>query len=91
MLFTEAKLHRLRNQDLYHELLKIKGVGPKVAACIMLFCFHRLDIAPVDTWIKKAIAQLTIEEQNEILQGRYCGVAQQYIFYYLQHLQKDQL
>lgn len=84
-------LQSLTNQDLYHELLKIKGVGPKVAACIMLFCFHRLDIAPVDTWIKKAIAQLTIKEQNEILQGRYCGVAQQYIFYYLQHLQKDQL
>ncbi len=84
-------LQFLPNEDLMRELLKIKGVGPKVAACIMLFCFHRLDIVPVDTWIKKAIVQLTNEEQKNILCGQYSGVAQQYIFYYLQHLHKDQL
>lgn len=84
-----ATLQQLSNHDLKYELLKIAGVGPKVAACIMLFAFHRLDITPVDTWIKKAITQLNSEEQQSILSGPYAGIAQQYIFYYLQHLQKE--
>ena len=84
-------LAQLPNRELQRELLKISGVGPKVAACIMLFAFHRLDIAPVDTWIKKAIAQLTSTEQANILHGPYAGIAQQYIFYYLQHLQREVL
>ena len=79
-------LSELPNDKLRQELLKISGVGPKVAACIMLFAFHRLDVAPVDTWIKKAIAQLSPQEQKIILYGPYAGIAQQYIFYYLQHL-----
>lgn len=85
------KLQRLNQIDLQCELLKIKGVGPKVAACIMLFAFHRFDTAPVDTWIKKALAQLSQEEQKIILHGQYAGVAQQYIFYYLQHLHREVL
>ena len=87
--FTD--LQRLSNAELQRELLKIKGVGPKVAACIMLFAFHRLDTAPVDTWIKKAIAQLSPTEQQTILHGPYAGIAQQYIFYYLQHLHREVL
>ena len=86
-----ASLQQLSNAELQRELLKIKGVGPKVAACIMLFAFHRLDTAPVDTWIKKAIAQLSQEEQAIILHGPYAGIAQQYIFYYLQHLHREVL
>ena len=85
------QLQDLPNKELFCELTKIKGVGPKVASCIMLFAFHRLDIAPVDTWIKKAIAQLSPKEQQNILTGEFAGVAQQYIFYYLQHLHKDVL
>ncbi len=86
-----TQLQKLPNCELQHELLKISGVGPKVAACIMLFAFHRLDIAPIDTWIKKALAQLTVAEQQNILHGPYAGIAQQYIFYYLQHLQREVL
>ncbi len=86
-----VKLQSLPNAELQHELLKISGVGPKVAACIMLFAFHRLNVAPVDTWIKKAITQLSTEEQQIILHGPYAGIAQQYIFYYLQHLQREVL
>ena len=86
-----AQLQKLDNQKLQHELLKICGVGPKVAACIMLFAFHRLDVAPVDTWIKKAIVQLSPDEQAMILHGQYAGIAQQYIFYYLQHLHRKVL
>ncbi len=86
-----SQLQKLNNHELQRELLKMSGVGPKVAACVMLFAFHRLDTAPVDTWIKKAIAQMSTAEQQKILQGQYAGIAQQYIFYYLQHLQREML
>ena len=35
------------------ELIKIYGVGPKVADCVMFFGYHRSDSFPVDTWIEK--------------------------------------
>ena len=40
-------------KELKKELLKLKGVGPKVADCIALFGFYRTDSFPVDTWIEK--------------------------------------
>ena len=48
-------LYDLPDEDLYAELIKIKGVGDKVARCVMLFAFHRLGIAPVDTWMERAV------------------------------------
>jgi len=75
-----VELGKLNNFELRKRLMAFPGVGPKVADCIMLFAFHRLDIVPVDTWIKKA--------EEKIPSHRYAGVAQQYVFYYLQHLRK---
>jgi N-glycosylase/DNA lyase len=84
-------LRALPGNELGLELMKIYGVGPKVRDCIMLFAspLHRLGVAPVDTWIRKAIAQLDQKEASEIFNHKYAGVAQQYIFYYLQHLRKE--
>jgi N-glycosylase/DNA lyase len=66
-------------------LLTLPGVGAKVADCILLFALHKLDVAPVDTWIKRALEKLG----KEVLKGTYAGVLQQYIFYYTQHLRKE--
>lgn len=81
-----AELDALDDEALRKRLMSFAGVGPKVAACIMLFAFHRLSVAPVDTWIKKAIEQIGESESAELFSHRYAGVAQQYIFYYMQHL-----
>lgn len=71
-------------------LLEQKGIGPKVADCILLFGLHHLQAFPVDTWIKKAMRSLymTPEAQSpEIIKyalehfGAYAGMAQQYMFY----------
>ena len=73
------------------DLIKIKGVGPKVADCICLFGLNYLDAFPVDTWIKKVMETLylkraaTNKEIWEFAQkafGEYAGIAQQYLFYY---------
>ena len=84
------KLSKLDNAALKKQLLTLTGVGPKVCACIMLFAggLHRLDVAPVDTWIGKSIEMLGENDKAAIFNHKYAGVAQQYIFYYLQHLRK---
>ena len=87
----DTALAALSDVELNKALLALAGVGPKVAACIMLFAFHRLAVAPIDTWLKKAITQLTPSEQACILHGEYAGVAQQYIFYALRHLHQSLL
>lgn len=72
-------------------LLKLKGIGPKVADCICLFGLNYLDAFPVDTWIKKVMETLflkrsaTNREIGEYAKnafGEYAGLAQQYLFYY---------
>ena len=63
------------------ELLKIKGVGPKVAECTLLYGFHKLEAFPVDVWMKKAMQVLFPNKTPEMF-GKYAGIAQQYIFHY---------
>ena len=64
------------------ELLKLTGVGVKVADCICLFGLHHMDGFPIDTHIKQV---LEAEYKDGFPFERYkgfAGVIQQYIFYY---------
>ncbi|AIF83630.1 3-methyladenine DNA glycosylase/8-oxoguanine DNA glycosylase [Candidatus Nitrososphaera evergladensis SR1] len=38
------------------ELLKVYGIGPKIADCILLFSLEKLDAFPIDVWIARALA-----------------------------------
>ncbi len=42
-------------EDAKKELMKIKGVGPKVADCVLLFGARRYEVFPVDVWVKRVI------------------------------------
>ena len=66
------------------ELMKIKGVGEKVADCTLLYGYNRLEVVPKDVWINRAIKVLfpSTEDLTEIF-GEYAGVAQLYIFNYV--------
>ncbi len=77
-------------------LLKLPGVGPKVADCIMLFSTLKcLDVFPVDVWVRRVMNELYFKlpdekslkrEQIEKLAsekyGNLRGIAQQYLFYW---------
>ena len=66
-------------------LCGIKGVGPKVASCALLFGFARYDAFPVDVWIKRVIEKYFSDGANDFspdMLGPYAGIAQQYLFYY---------
>ncbi len=62
-------------------LMKICGVGPKVADCVLLFSASHLEAFPVDVWIKRALKTLYPQREDTDF-GRYGGIAQQYLFVY---------
>lgn len=62
-------------------LMGIRGVGPKVAACVLLYGLHRLDAFPEDVWIKRAMNTFLPTTTREDL-GSYAGVAQQWLYHY---------
>lgn len=62
-------------------LMQIKGVGPKVSDCVLLFGFHRLECFPTDVWIQRVMSTFYPKGlPTEILP--YAGLAQQYLFHY---------
>jgi N-glycosylase/DNA lyase len=67
-------------------LMKIKGIGPKVAACTLLFGFDRTDAFPVDVWVKRVIEKYFPAPFDAASLGAYAGLAQQYLFYYERYL-----
>ncbi|MBR4110693.1 MAG: 8-oxoguanine DNA glycosylase [Clostridia bacterium] len=84
------KIEKMPLNDAKKELMKIPGVGAKVADCILLFSMKKKEAFPVDTWIKKVMNELYLDSTNitKINEyaskrfGMYAGIAQQYLFYY---------
>lgn len=63
-------------------LMQIKGVGPKVSDCALLYGFYRIETMPIDVWVKRALAQFYPDGFPESLKP-WSGIAQQYIFNYI--------
>lgn len=85
------ELKKMNSKDSREYLLKLKGVGPKVASCIELFGLHNMDLFPMDTWSKKIYRILGFKEEANIEKMErnlvdyfkgLSGYAQQYLFYY---------
>lgn len=91
-----TKIEQMEDTNLMREeLLKLDGVGPKVADCILLFALKRLDVFPIDVWVRRVMNDLYIHNEDEEkvnkkeLQkladekfGDLSGLAQQYLFYW---------
>lgn len=75
------------------ELMQLRGVGGKIADCVLLFAGGHNAAFPVDVWIKKALQDLYFPRRRaseERLQrfaathfGPQGGYAQQYLFHYM--------
>ncbi len=79
--FLES-LAELSDMELVERLKTIRGVGDKVANCVALFAYHRVDRAPVDVWIKRAIDKDFSGTNVFDAFGKNAGILQQYVFYY---------
>jgi N-glycosylase/DNA lyase len=71
------------------ELCRIKGVGPKVAACALLFGFEKTDCFPIDVWVKRLMQEYYGGEVKGSDFGRYAGLAQQYLFYHRRYIEGE--
>ena len=81
---NEINLHEIKKMPVEQarkELMKIKGVGPKVADCTMLYGMGKKECFPMDVWMKRAMEVLFPNLTPEDF-GTNAGIAQQYIFHY---------
>lgn len=63
------------------ELIKIKGVGEKVAQCALLYGFGKADAFPIDVWVRRIMEELYPDGLPECM-GDERGIAQQYLFHW---------
>ncbi|MDD6484991.1 MAG: DNA glycosylase [Clostridiales bacterium] len=84
-------LDQMPTADAKSTLMSVKGIGEKVANCILLFGMGRCEAFPVDVWIKRimehcyfdceqpksSIARLADEKFSDL-----GGYAQQYLFFW---------
>ena len=98
VLNKDFDIDKLLYQDtnsIREELLKLDGVGEKVADCILLFGFNKFDVFPVDVWVRRVMNELYIHDEDEtkvnkkeirkIAKEKFLGIeglAQQYLFYW---------
>lgn len=91
-LITEDDLRamvRAPSEELRSRLISLPGVGDKVADCVSLFGFGRLDSFPIDVWIERALGRLygiegsyrTLREFAARRFGPFAGYAQEYLYY----------
>ena len=87
--FFLTRLETLDTDNAYKELMNIKGIGPKVASCILMFGYGRFNAFPIDTWAKKFLMNKynihNIKELQKELHTKYkenVGLVIQYMFNY---------
>jgi N-glycosylase/DNA lyase len=85
-------LARMSTEEARKALLKIKGIGPKVADIILLYTLGKPDAFPMDVWLKRALMREYFSGKNvndSKLRnfalnyfGEHAGIAHLYMFYY---------
>lgn len=74
------ELVSLPTSEARNRLMEIKGVGLKVADCILLFGLGRYEVFPKDVWIKRVLSEIYGTEDDNGMFGDYGGIVQQYLF-----------
>lgn len=84
--FLDNDINEYFRYNIEDNLLNLLGVGDKVASCVLLFAFHKLDAFPIDTWIEQIIDDKYDGLFDDTLYEPYQGLVQQYMFYYYRYL-----
>ena len=82
------KINNMNTLDALDYLMGFKGIGLKIASCILLFGYSRLDVFPIDTWVKKYMMDTykindikKIESFTKERYKEYSGLVIQYMFH----------
>lgn len=80
-------IFEMNSEDSLRYLMSFRGIGMKVASCILLFAYGKYDVYPIDTWVKKYMdVNYGIKDEKKIKDfckekyGKYSGLAIQYMF-----------
>lgn len=85
------KLNDMSYEDAKKELIKLPGVGEKIADCVLLFAYNKFEAFPVDVWMKRVMEELYLKKETSVKKisefgrhkfGRYAGYAQQYLYHW---------
>lgn len=90
--FDPEALTAMETAEARAALCTLPGIGRKVANCILLFAYERLEAVPVDVWIGRILGSFRspnskkatpdqLERYGERLLGPYAGYIQQYLFH----------
>ena len=89
-------IDKMNSIDALNYLMQNKGIGEKVASCILLFAYSRYDVFPIDTWVKKYMKDkyniTSIKEIKKYAYNKYknnCGLVIQYMFHYKRNKKKN--
>lgn len=81
-------LNSVTTKEAMDILMQNKGIGEKIASCVLLFAYFRTDVFPIDTWVKKYMLDnynvtgvKNIREFAYKNYGEYSGIAIQYMFH----------
>lgn len=95
-ILNAEELKAMDTEEARKKLLLVKGIGPKVADCILLFSLGKQEVFPTDVWIKKIMCHFyfqgeetplkKIQQKAADIYGCYGGYAQQYLFHYSREL-----
>ncbi len=91
-----ARLGASPPDDARAELMRLPGVGPKIADCVLLFAYGFQTAFPLDVWVLRALRRLYFPGRRASLTrlrgfaathfGPYAGYAQQYLFHYIRNV-----
>lgn len=90
------RVGKLPTSEAREQLMRIQGVGEKVANCILLFAYGRAEVFPIDVWVERVLRQLYFHNSQRVKHerlrtfadehfGPYRGYAQQFLFHWIRH------
>ena len=87
-----SQISEMDYEEAFETILKVPGVGPKVADCILLYGFNFKEAFPSDVWIKRIVSHLYFDDKDISVSkvrdfgmeefGDYAGYVQLYRFHY---------
>ena len=87
------ELNSMQTSEIKEILMKMQGIGEKVADCILLFAFSRKEVFPIDVWVERVMSKLYFVKldgkvsKKDILNyarnnfKEYAGIVQQHLFF----------